>query len=391
MFSSRLPRLESNAFSHALRRARRNGRPLHDLTETNPTAVGLSYSPSLVEPLAFPAALDYHPEPRGLAAARAAVAREFARGGVTARPDHIVLTSGTSEAYGLLFKLLCDPGDEVLIPSPSYPLFELLSGLDAVAVRHYVLDPLGGWVLDRGSLERAVTPSTRAVLVVSPNNPTGSVVSAGDRDWLAAFCADRGLAIVADEVFADYLHAPATASASFVSFAAESRALTFTLGGLSKSAGLPQLKLAWMLVSGPPDLVDGALERLDVICDTYLSVSTPVQVAAASLIGQGRVVRDQIRGRLAQNLGAIETGLASHPEVALHRPAGGWSAVLRVPAVEPEEALVVRLLDDGVVVHPGYFFDFAHEAYLVVSLLPEPDVFRDGLARILATLDRGPA
>jgi aspartate/methionine/tyrosine aminotransferase len=354
MFSARLPRLEPNALSQALTRARAGTAPLLDLSESNPTAVGLEYPASLLDGLANPAGLAYRPDPTGLAQAREAVAREFARqhrGTGIAQPtsvhtDRIVLTSGTSEAYSMLFKLLCDAGDEVLIPAPSYPLFDLLSGLDAVTARPYALDPLGRWRLDRPSLERAANARSRGVLVVSPNNPTGSMLDADDRDWLVAFCADRQLAIIADEVFADYPHAPTTtgSSAPAVSLAGETRALTFTLGGLSKSAGLPQLKLAWMLVSGPDDLVDEAMRRLEVICDTYLSVSTPVQLAARTLIDHGREVRQRIQSRLTRNLDALAARMPAYPDVTLHRPDGGWSAVLRIPSVESEESLALSLL-----------------------------------------------
>lgn len=400
MFSGRLPSLDPNAFSQALTRARAGGAPLLDLTESNPTAVGLDYPTGLLDGLADPEGLAYRPDPSGLAEAREAVARECGRqhagGGIekpTAVPaDRVVLTSGTSEAYSILFKLLCDAGDEVLIPAPSYPLFDLLSGLDAVTARHYALDPLGRWRLDRASLERAANARSRAVLVVSPNNPTGSMLDADDRDWLVGFCADRQLAIIADEVFADYRHASSATGrpTAAVSVSGEARALTFTLGGLSKSAGLPQLKLAWMQVSGPTDLVVEAMRRLEVICDTYLSVSTPVQLAAGALIEQGREVRRRIQSRLTRNLDALDARMPACPDVTLHRPDGGWSVVLRVPSVEAEESLALSLLEDErVVVHPGFFFDFAREAYLVLSLLPAPDVFDQGVARVLARVSGG--
>jgi aspartate/methionine/tyrosine aminotransferase len=384
MFSSRLPRLAPNALARALSRARRSGRRLLDLTETNPTAVGLAYPPHLLTPLSSGTGLDYRPEPRGLLEARVAVAGAYGRPHVTVDPAHLILTSGTSEAYGTLFKLLCDPGDEVLVPVPSYPLFDLLTRLEAVRPRPYRLDRLGRWCLDRGSIEDAVTSVTRAILVVSPNNPTGSVVTADDREWLVDYCGPRGIAIISDEVFGDYPLRPGLATSSL---AGESRALTFTLGGLSKSVGLPQLKLAWTLVSGPAAVVDDALERLDVICDTYLSVATPVQAAVTELLGAGHALREQIRDRLVGNLATLRAHAAANPEVTLHEPDGGWSAVLRVPAVESEEALVMRLLEEsGVVVHPGYFFDFDEEAFLVVSLLPTPHRFDQGVQQLLASV-----
>lgn len=384
MFSSRLPHLAPNALSRAIGRARASGRPLLDLTETNPTRVGLELPAGLLAPLGDDAGRTYVPEPRGLSIAREAVAGQFARAGVRADPDRIVLTPGTSDAYGLLFKLLCDPGDVVLAPVPSYPLFELLTAFEGAAMRSYRLDRDSRWRIDRPSLEEAATDRTRAVLVVSPNNPTGSMLHADDRDWLTAWCVDRGIAIIADEVFGHY---PLRPAADAVSLAGHDATLTFTLGGLSKSAGLPQVKVAWTLVSGPDGLVDDALTRLDLLCDTYLSVSTPGQLALPHLIASGAGVRAQIARRLERNLAALEKAVAAWPGVGLELPEGGWSAVLRVPAVEAEEAMAMRLLDEvGIVVHPGFFFDFPAEAYLVVSLLPEPAIFDGGISALLGAL-----
>ena len=380
MFSSRLPAaLTPNAITQAAAALRERGVPLLDLTETNPTAVGLPYPEDLLAPLAGAGALRYAPDPLGLASAREAVARAYGSAGVDA--GQVMLTASTSEAYALLFKLLCDPDDNVLVPQPSYPLFESLTALEAVQARPYRLDVHANWAIDRDGLVRALTARTRAVLVVSPNNPTGSLLRDDDRDWLAAFCAARGLAIISDEVFAGYLLRPRPGAASCVG---ESRALTFALGGLSKSAGLPQVKLGWMVVSGPGDLASRALERLEVIGDAYLSVSTPVQVAAPALIDAGRQVRSAIQRRLAANLARLERLIGADSPVSLLPPEGGWSAVLRVPATQTEEALVLRLLDQAhVLVHPGFFFDFADEAFVVVSLLPDPAVFERAVQRLL--------
>jgi hypothetical protein len=385
MFSSRLPTLEPNALSRAVSRARASADRLIDLTNSNPTSVGLGCPPGLLAALAHPDAGRYAPEARGLLAAREAVADEYRRAGVAADASRVVLAAGTSDAYGLLFKLLADPGDDVLVPAPSYPLFELLTRFEGLTARTYRLDPDDDWRLDRSSIESALTASTRALLVVSPNNPTGSMLGADDRDWLVDLCGARRIAIIADEVFADY---PVSPRATAVTLAGEARALTFTLGGLSKSVGLPQFKLAWMLAGGPSALVDEALERLELLCDTYLSVSTPVQLAAPALLAGGRPVREAIRARLARNLGALESSASRHPAVTVRRPEGGWSVVVRVPAVESEEALAVRLVrDHAVIVHPGFFFDFATEACLVLSLLPEPDVFDEGIARLFVALE----
>ncbi len=382
MFSSRLPSaLEENAVTRVHARLRTAGTEIIDLTETNPTRVGLHYPADLHAMLAAPAALSYTPEPLGMLSAREAVAREYARQGLTVSLDRIVLTGSTSEAYSLLFKLLCDAGDEVLIPQPSYPLFELLSRLDLVTTVPYALHMHGGWSLDRDGIASALSARTRAVLVVSPNNPTGSVLSADDAVWLDELCAARDIAIIADEVFLDYslrgsrLHAVAERVTT---------ALTFSLGGLSKSAGLPQMKLGWVAVSGPNALVQRALHALELICDTYLSVATPVQVAAASLIKAGAALRGSIHERVMINLAACRARVAGRGDVTMLEPEAGWCVVLQMPATESEEALVLRLLEqEHVLVHPGYFFDFPREAFLVLSLLPEPDVFADGLARVL--------
>jgi hypothetical protein len=381
MFSSRLPAaLSPNAITRAVTTLRARGVPLLDLTETNPTAVGLAYPPDVLAPLASRAGERYAPHPLGLPAAREAVAAEYGRGGTPVDPARVMLTASTSEAYAILFKLLCDPGDEVLVPQPSYPLFESLTRLEAVRARPYRLDYHGHWAIDRQSVEHALTPRTRAILVVSPNNPTGSMLRADDREWLASWCRDRGAAIVADEVFADYPLRPRPGAASCLG---EARALTFVLGGLSKSAGLPQVKLGWIAASGPEPEIGRALERLDVIGDAYLSVSTPVQVAAPALIEAGRGIRASIQRRLSANLSCLERMAGRGSAVSLLAPEGGWSAVLRVPATQPEEALVLRLLNDAqVLVHPGYFFDFAGEAFLVLSLLPDSAVFEEAVQRL---------
>ena len=389
MFSSRLPAtLATNAISRAVAALRAARVPLLDLTETNPTNVGLNYPPRALEPLADPAARRYEPEPLGLPAARAAVAAAYAKAGTPVQPGQVVITASTSEAYSSLFKLLCDPGDQVLVPQPSYPLFESLTRLDDVSAEPYRMDYHGLWSIDRDSLGRAFGPRTRAVLVVSPNNPTGSMLRSADRDWLVEQCASRGIALISDEVFADYPLRPGRDASSLLG---DIRALTFALGGLSKSAGLPQVKLGWMVVSGPPADTSAAMNRLEIICDTYLSVSTPVQMAAASLIDAGAEIRSAIRERIAGNFEALERLVGgAGSAVSILQPEGGWSVVLRVPATQTEEALVLRLLEEvRVLVHPGFFFDFASEAFVVVSLLPEPGTFREAIERTLTIVHGG--
>ena len=378
MFSTRVPGdRRPNALSLAAARARARG-PVLDLTLSNPTRAGIDYPPALLAGLSDPAALTYRPAPLGLADAREAIALDYARRGLRVEADRIVLTSSTSEAYSILFKLLGDPGRaDVLTPVPSYPLFDHLTRLDGVGQRRYALEYHGAWAVDADSLDRAWTPETRAVLAVSPNNPTGSVVGDEDADELTRRCGDRDAAPILDEVFCDYpLSAPLVEPRAFL----EPPCLLCRLGGLSKSIGLPQAKLGWMALDGPADVVAEALDRIELICDTYLSVSTPVQVAARSLLERGAAVRAQILDRVRANHATLR-GIVSGDEGATVLPAdGGWSAVIRVPATRSEDALVTELLEhDAVMVHPGYFFDFPHEAFLVVSLLPEPDEFARGI------------
>jgi hypothetical protein len=311
------------------------------------------------------------------------VVDDYRRRGFAVSRDRVVLTASTSEAYSLLFKLLCDPEDEVLVPVPSYPLFEHLAALDAARVRPYRLEFHGGWAYDVDAIKRATTPRTRAVVIVSPNNPTGSYLSSYDLGPLAAHCRAHDISIIGDEVFAEYVLDVQLPRVSSV--LAQREALTFGLGGLSKSLGLPQLKLGWMVVNGPDALVKASLERLELICDTYLSVSTPVQEALPTLLVEGATIRSQIRDRVTRNYRSVLTMAAACPSVRVLASDGGWNAVMQVPAMQSEESLVLRILDhDHVLVHPGYFFDFPREAFLIVSLLPPPDVFDRAIGKVLA-------
>jgi aspartate/methionine/tyrosine aminotransferase len=384
MFSDRVPReLAANRLTQAVAGLTRAGRQFTDLTLSNPTRAGFEYPDDLLAPLADVRALDYAPSPLGLRSAREAVARDYARQGLDVPADRIVLTASTSDAYSMLFKLLADAGDEVLVPRPSYPLFEPLTRLDLVATRAYELDIHGRWRIDLDSVERALTPRTRVLLLVSPNNPTGSFVSRDEFDRLAALCAAHDVAIVADEVFADYELEPG-AAAHAGRAAARRDVLSFALGGLSKSVGLPQVKLGWIAAAGPDAAVRGAIERLEHICDTYLAVSTPVQVAAGALLERGAAIRDQIVGRVRGNYATIREQAAGEASVRVLPCDGGWYVVLRVPTLGSEEDLVVDLLaTDEVLVHPGYFFDFPHESFLIVSLLPPPAAFTRGVERLL--------
>lgn len=376
MFSNRVPGdRRPNAFTTALARAKARG-PILDLTVSNPTAAGFTYPADLLAPLADSAGLAYSPAAFGLDDARAAVAETYRTRGLQISADRIVLTASTSEAYSLLFKLLCDPGARVLTPVPSYPLFDYLTALDAVDQARYTLEFHGSWTVDLESLDAGWNDRTRCVLAVTPNNPTGSILRDGDAEELVGRCAARNAALVLDEVFWDY---PLASPLSEPAALRQPAALTFRLGGLSKTAGLPQVKLGWIAVQGPDVAVVDALDRLELICDTYLSVSTPVQLAARRLLEAGAGIRTQIVDRIQRNYAALGARLAGSPASLL--PAdGGWSAVMRVPATRPEEAIVLDLLErDAVVVHPGYFFDFPGEAFLVVSVLTQPDVFDRGV------------
>jgi alanine-synthesizing transaminase len=387
MFSARTRwDLSANRLNAALEAKRRGGASrVLDLTESNPTRAGLAAPADLLAGLGHSASLLYEPAPFGLRGAREAVAADHGRRGRDVDPDRILLTASTSEAYAFLFKLLCDPGDEVLVPRPGYPLFEYLANLESVRVSPYALEYDGRWHLNASALAGAVTPRTRAVVVVNPNNPTGAFLKQDELLALEAFCAERGLALVSDEVFADYAFTDDPQRAESV--ARDGPALAFSLGGLSKSCALPQLKLAWCVVSGPEALRREAWSRLEVVADTYLSVSTPVQHAAPALLARREELQAPVRARIASNLAGLRARLAGASPASLLEPEGGWSAVLRVPATMPEEEIVLRLLDDhDVLVHPGYFFDFPREAYLVLSLLPQPAVFAEGVARTLDAL-----
>jgi hypothetical protein len=387
VFSTRVPSdLAPNRLSAALARLREDRVEFDDLTESNPTRVGVDYPGRLLEALAQPCGLTYAPEPFGMPSARDAVVGDFRRRGITVPRDRVVLTASTSEAYSMLFKLLCNPGDEVLVPAPSYPLFEYLAALESVRPRTYQLEYHGAWSLDIDGLRRATTERTRAVVVVSPNNPTGSYLKRDELDALAMHCRARGLALIGDEVFAEYvLDAELPRTSSVLT---QREALTFSLGGLSKGLGLPQLKLGWMVAAGPDELVRPALERLEIICDTYLSVATPVQAGLPALLAEGAAIRTGIRDRVTRNYRSLLKAAPQFPSVNVLPAEGGWCAVIQVPAMQSEESLVLQLLEhDRVLVHPGYFFDFPREAFLVISLRPHPDVFDRSVARVLRRVE----
>jgi alanine-synthesizing transaminase len=387
VFSSRTRwSLDPNALAALLAERRLRGGEVVDLTDTNPTRLGLAPPSELLLSLADPAGVAYDPSPAGLMTAREAVASDYFRRGLSVPSDHIVLTSSSSEAYAFLFKLLCDPGDCVLVPAPSYPLFDYLAALESVELHPYPLRYDGEWHIDVGALD-PLPPRARAIVVVNPNNPTGSFLKLEEAIALRRLAGQKGLALLSDEVFADY--AFRDDAGRVASLAQEKECLCFSLGGLSKSCGLPQLKLGWIAVSGPEALSRGALSRLEVIADTYLSVGTPVQRALPRILSQLPELRSPIQKRVSSNLAHLEDAFARGAAASLLRPEGGWSAVLRVPATRSEEDWTLQLLShDGVLVHPGYFFDFPEEAYLVLSLLPLPEDFQRGVGRIRSRVSR---
>lgn len=378
MFSSRLPgSLAPTPLAAAVAAARRDrAAHLRDLTMTNPTTAGFAYPETLAAAWSNADALRYAPEARGLRRARQTVADWYASIGDPVDPDTLVLTASTSEAYSHLFKLLCNPGDEVLVPCPSYPLFEHLARLDAVGVVHYTSRDIGRWTLDESDLLARLSPRTRALVVVAPNNPTGHVPTPAEWEAIGDICRRHRIALIVDEVFAAYPLASAASAGETGVIAIPTLAgvLQFRLNGLSKLIGLPQAKLGWMRVSGPDALSHQALDALDLIADTYLSVSTPVQVALPALLRDGAAVHAAIGARLHRNLTTLRTALTG-TALDVRPPDGGWTVVVRVPSVTDADDLVLALLARDVLVHPGYFYDLPPDRYLVLSLLtPERDM-----------------
>jgi alanine-synthesizing transaminase len=385
--------LEPNLFARALEAHRASGKKLFDLTASNPTTCGFDYPDSaILAALSDPRALVYSPDSKGLLSAREAVANYYSsfRGYSgefrSLNPKNVILTAGTSEAYSYIFRLLCETGDEILVPAPSYPLFEILADINDVRPAPYHLIYDHGWQVDFDSLRRAISPRTRAILTVNPNNPTGSFLREQEARQLAEICAAQNLAIIADEVFLDYL-SDATAARTF---AAENRSLCFTLSGLSKISALPQMKLAWLAASGPDALVKSAIERLEIIADTYLSPGTPVQIAAPRLLAIGGEIQRQLRSRISDNLRYLDSLVARAPHISRLDRAGGWYAVLRVPATLSDEEMAVALLEqESVMIHPGRFFDFAQDGFIVVSLIPRVEEFAEGARRLLQFFEGG--
>jgi alanine-synthesizing transaminase len=382
MFANRTKwNLTPNRLSEALAQHRAAGKPLVDLTVSNPTECGFLYDQgAILDALRNPSALEYEPAPRGLVLARQAVCEYYAERGARVTVDDVILTTGTSEAYSYVFRLLCNPGDEILVPAPSYPLFDFLADIQDVKLVRYALVYDHGWQTDFHALEKAITPRTRAVIVVNPNNPTGHFTKRTEIKKLNAICAARDLALIADEVFLDF----SLGAEQTWSFAENRDALTFTLSGLSKICGLPQMKSAWLVVSGPQELKKEALARLEVIADTYLSMNAPLQLAMPSFLSQRCAFQDQLLARVRRNLGELDRQLALQKVCSRLEVEGSWYAVLRVPATGSDEELALTLLKNtGVYVHPGHFYDFPSDGYVVLSMISEEGEFSKGLKDLL--------
>jgi alanine-synthesizing transaminase len=373
--------LETNRLSAALSAHRAARKPIIDLTLSNPTECGFLYDrEAILNALRNPAALKYEPNPRGLDVARGAVAQYYAERAAIVSNDDIFLTTSTSEAYSYVFRTLCDPGDELLIPAPSYPLFEFLADIQDVRLVRYQLIYDHGWQIDFHALEQAITPRTRGVIVVHPNNPTGHFTKPAEMRKLNELCAAREIALIADEVFLDF----ELKKTPITTFAANSEALTFTMSGLSKICGLPQMKAAWLVVSGPEALKVDALARLEVIADTYLSMGAPTQWAMPTLLGQRHAFQKQVIDRVSENLSELDRQLARQKSCSRLEVEGGWNAVIRVPATLSDEDLALELLaTQSVYIHPGHFYDFPSDGHLVLSLIIPSQTFRDGLRSLL--------
>jgi alanine-synthesizing transaminase len=386
MFSKRTNwKLNPNKYTQALEEMRAAGASIVDLTVSNPTQCGFDYDAEhILKAFQNPNALTYEPEAKGLLGAREEVARYYKEDhGVVVDPGSVLLTTSTSEAYSYVFRLLCDPHDEILVPKPSYPLFDFLGELQDVSLVPYSLEYAHGWFVDFPSMVRAVTPRTRAVLLVHPNNPTGSFVHREERQRLNELCRERGLALVVDEVFLDY----DLAGQPRQTFAINSDALTFTLSGLSKVAALPQMKAAWLITSGPEPAKKMALERLEIISDTYLSLNAPTQWAFGALLEQRRALRPQSLERIRQNWEFLRSSMGKEGGCELLDTEGGWYGVIRVKSERPDEELAIEILrSTHTLVHPGHFYDFRTDGYLVVSLITPVSDFQQGIGCLMKFL-----
>lgn len=383
MFSRRTQwDLTPNRLTQAHQEAVASGKELIDLTISNPTRAEIQYNENaILDALRNPQSLDYDPQPKGLRSARESVAGYYAS---EVDPESLILTTSTSEGYSFVFRLLCNPGDEILVPKPSYPLFDFLAELQDVNLVPYSLIYDHGWQIDFHSLENAITAKSRGIVLVHPNNPTGSYVSINERRQLNQLCHRHKLALIVDEVFLDYAHDDEPEP----SFAANKDALTFTLSGISKISALPQMKLAWITASGPLTDLATAIKRLEIIADTYLSLNAPVQLAASVLLDQRKTIQPRIVSRIRANVAELDRQLAVQKSCTRLAMQGGWYAVVRIPVTGSDEDFAVKLLQrSGVFVHPGHFYDFPNYGYLVLSLIAPEKEFQSGVSALLQLVD----
>lgn len=384
MFASRTNwNLKPNRLAEALERHKAARRPLLDLSASNPTECGFMYdNGAILQALSNPGSLQYQPNPLGLKSARQAVADYYAEHDEEVSVDDLLLTASTSEAYSFIFRLLCNPGDELLIPTPSYPLFDFLADVNDVKLAHYPLFYDHGWHIDMHALKQAITPRTRGVIVVHPNNPTGHFTKPEEIAQLNQICSANQMAVIADEVFLDF-----SLAGKPKSFVSNAGVLTFTMSGVSKISGLPQMKLAWLVASGPAAAKREALARMEMIADTYLSLNAPIQLAAPVLLQQRTAFRQQLLARVRANLAELDAQIAKEKRFDRLNIEGGWYAVLRIPATRPDEELAIALLEKHeVYVHPGHFYDFPGDGYLVLSLIAPEQDFHEGVGRILSAV-----
>jgi alanine-synthesizing transaminase len=389
MFSSRTQwNTIPNRLSDLIAAKRLSGEILMDLTESNPTSCEFSYpGKEILAALAQPSSLTYQPEPRGLLRARTAIADYYTTRGVTVLPEHLVLTASTSEAYSFLFKLLCNAGDEVIIPQPSYPLLEYLCQLNDVVLRHYRLAYDGEWHIDFESLQSAFTGFTRALILVHPNNPTGSYLKQTEFDRVCAIASEHQCAIIADEVFQPYSLSPDVHRATIL--APRSSGMLFSLNGISKLLGLPQLKLSWIVVNGNPQQTGEALGRLDIIADTFLSVNTPIQAAIPDLLSYASDIGHQIRLRIQTNYKLLQN-IFSHSSTSVFQAEGGWYAILRLPQILSDDQWAENILtSQNIIVQPGHYYGIEQKSCIVLSLLPVLDLFEDALIKIRRFIEDG--
>lgn len=382
--------IEPNALESTRQDRLVSGLPLADLTASNPTRCNFAYPCDLLTPLTHPAAFDYDPNPRGRLEARQAVARYYESHNTVISPEQIILTTSTSEAYSYLFKLLCNPGDQILAPGPCYPLFDFLADAEVVTLAHsqFVYDH--GWQLDLESLRRAITPRTRAIVLVHPNNPTGHFTTLEESRELASLCREHSLALIVDEVFLDYPLADASTTPKTTTFLAripeyDLGVLTFVVSGISKICALPQMKAAWLAATGPGS--NEALERLEVLADTFLSMNAPIQSALPAWLENRATIQTQIQTRTRTNLEILDQQLSAQPPehrwVSRLTLQGGWYAILRIPATESDEETAIRLINQGLYIHPGSFFGLPQSGWLVASLLTPAEDFTTGISSLI--------